>query len=41
MLEMLAMLVFTLELLVRLFPWIVGVLVFLAVVGWIVGRDSK
>lgn len=41
MLEMLAMLVFTLELMVRLFPWIVGVLVFLAVVGWIVGRDSK
>lgn len=41
MLEMLAMLVFTLELVVRLFPWMVGILVFLAVLGWIVGRDKK
>lgn len=41
MLEMLALLVFTLELVVRLFPWMVGILAFLAVVGWIVGRDKK
>lgn len=41
MLEMLAMLVFTLELMVHLFPWMVGILAFLAVVGWIVGRDKK
>lgn len=39
--EMLALLVFTLELLVHFWPVIVGVLGALLVLGLIVGRDTK